>query len=202
VIEDKRTFHCHSIHTFDFTAMDSKEKLTAYKFVKNVHDVWMPTHFQRLCSVVDALPADLQFELSQESELQESVLADWLKSRTYRVEPLKGFIWGTAGIPPSTRLASAAANNLLVQCNETAYVQASPLVPLRPPAFCAAECIISFPYHPQYTDMLLPKDSSPSPAIPHSPVPNITPSIGLVLLTFDGLELVMLVLRFIFLPSY
>ena len=30
----------------------------------------MPTHFERLCSVIDTLPADLDFELSQQSELQ------------------------------------------------------------------------------------------------------------------------------------
>ncbi len=32
----------------------------------------MPTHFTRLCSVIDALPANLNFELSQQSELHFS----------------------------------------------------------------------------------------------------------------------------------
>ncbi len=36
---DKTTFYCHSIHKFDFTALDDKDKWTAYKFIKNVYDV-------------------------------------------------------------------------------------------------------------------------------------------------------------------
>jgi len=39
VIEgDKTTFYRHPIHKFDFTALDGKEKWTAYKFTKNVYD--------------------------------------------------------------------------------------------------------------------------------------------------------------------
>ena len=37
--EDKTTFYRHPIHDFSFTALDSKEKWTAYKFTKNVYDV-------------------------------------------------------------------------------------------------------------------------------------------------------------------
>ena len=67
---NKTTFYRHPIHMFDFTALDGKEKWTAYKFTKNVYDIWMPTHFKRICSIVDELPSDLDFELSQQSELQ------------------------------------------------------------------------------------------------------------------------------------
>jgi hypothetical protein len=71
VIEDqKTTFYRHPIRTFDFTELDGKKKWTAYKFTKNVYDVWMPTHFKRICSVIDQMPSDLDFELSQQSELQ------------------------------------------------------------------------------------------------------------------------------------
>ena len=43
VIEgDKTTFYRHPIHKFDFTALDGKEKWTAYDFTKNVYDTWMP----------------------------------------------------------------------------------------------------------------------------------------------------------------
>lgn len=52
------------------TELDGGEKWTASKFTKNVYDIWMPTHFERICSVVDQLPSDLDFELSQQSELQ------------------------------------------------------------------------------------------------------------------------------------
>ncbi|KAG9772805.1 hypothetical protein KCU88_g6021, partial [Aureobasidium melanogenum] len=71
VIEGKKTtFYRHPIHTFDFTALDGKEKWTAYKFTKSVYDTWMPGHFKRLCSAIDAIPPDIHFELSEESDLQ------------------------------------------------------------------------------------------------------------------------------------
>lgn len=71
VIEEKKTtYYRHPIHTFDFTALDGKEKWTAYKFTKNVYDIWMPNHFARLCSAIDALPADPDFWLAQQSESQ------------------------------------------------------------------------------------------------------------------------------------
>jgi hypothetical protein len=61
---DKTTFYRHPIHKFDFTAMEGKEKWTAYKFTKNVYDIWMPGHFKRICSVIDTLPPDINFEVS------------------------------------------------------------------------------------------------------------------------------------------
>jgi len=67
---NKTTFYRHPIHTFDFTALDGREKWTAYKFTKNIYDIWIPTHFTKICSVIDELPPDLDFGLSQQSELQ------------------------------------------------------------------------------------------------------------------------------------
>jgi hypothetical protein len=71
VIEgSKYTFYRHTIKKFDFTSEEGRDKWTAYKFTKNVYDMWMPTHLKRICSVVDELPLGLDFEVSQESELQ------------------------------------------------------------------------------------------------------------------------------------
>jgi hypothetical protein len=71
VIEGKRTtFYCHPIREFSFTELDGKEKWAPYKFTKSVYDIWMPAHFKRLCSAIDAIPPDIHFELSEESELQ------------------------------------------------------------------------------------------------------------------------------------
>lgn len=67
---NKSTFYRHPIKTFDFTSEEGKDKWTAYKFTKSVYDVWMPTHLKRICSVIDQLPLGLNFEVSQESELQ------------------------------------------------------------------------------------------------------------------------------------
>jgi hypothetical protein len=45
------------------TALEGKEKWTAYKFTRNVYDVWMPTHLKRICSVITQWPLDLGFEV-------------------------------------------------------------------------------------------------------------------------------------------
>jgi len=50
--------------------LDGKEKWTAYKFTKSVYDIWMPAHFKKLCSAIDAIPPDIHFEVSEESDLQ------------------------------------------------------------------------------------------------------------------------------------
>lgn len=59
------TYYRHPIRDFSFTELDGKEKWTAYKFTKNVYDTWMPTHLKRICSVIDKLPSDINFEVSQ-----------------------------------------------------------------------------------------------------------------------------------------
>lgn len=81
VIEGKNTtFYRHPIRKFDFTELDGKEKWTAYKFTKNVYDIWMPTHLKRICLVIDELPTDLDFGISQQSELGESGISKGLES--------------------------------------------------------------------------------------------------------------------------
>ncbi|KAF2191729.1 hypothetical protein K469DRAFT_341284 [Zopfia rhizophila CBS 207.26] len=83
VIEGKETtYYRHPIREFSFQELDGKEKWTAHKFTKNIYDLWMPDHFKRLCSVIDRLPADLSFELSEQSDLQfqESGLSQELQS--------------------------------------------------------------------------------------------------------------------------
>jgi hypothetical protein len=77
---DKTTFYRHPIREFSFTELDGKEKWTAYKFTKNVYDRWMPTHFKRICSVIDALPSDTDIEASRQAELGESGLPQELES--------------------------------------------------------------------------------------------------------------------------
>ena len=63
VIDGKDTkYYRHQIRTFDFTELDGKEKWTAYRFTKNVYDTWVPSHFRRICSAIDQLPADLDFD--------------------------------------------------------------------------------------------------------------------------------------------
>jgi len=72
VIEgNKTTFYCHPIHEFSFTALDGKEKWTAYRIIKNVYDTWMPIQHKRICSAIDDLPADINFDLSQSASFSQ-----------------------------------------------------------------------------------------------------------------------------------
>jgi hypothetical protein len=73
----KTTFYRHAIHAFDFT-LNGKKKWTAYKFTKNVYDIWMPTHLNRICSAIDDLPLD--FKALPQSEASESGLSQGLES--------------------------------------------------------------------------------------------------------------------------
>ena len=71
VIDGERTdYYRHPIREFSFTEMDGKEKWTAYKFTKNVYEVWMPIHLKRICSVIDQLPPNLDFQVFQEPGVQ------------------------------------------------------------------------------------------------------------------------------------
>jgi len=69
---DKTTFYRHPIHTFDFTALNGKDKWTTYKFTKNVYNTWMPIHHKRICSAIDDLPPDIDFSLSQSASFSQS----------------------------------------------------------------------------------------------------------------------------------
>ncbi|TAQ85114.1 hypothetical protein B7494_g6564 [Chlorociboria aeruginascens] len=84
VIDGKKiTFYRHPIREFSFTELDGKEKWTAYKFTKNVYDIWMPSHLKRICSVIDDLPPNLDFESSEQSEPEESGLSQGLESHHF-----------------------------------------------------------------------------------------------------------------------
>ncbi|KAK9235056.1 hypothetical protein V1525DRAFT_390809 [Lipomyces kononenkoae] len=64
VMDGKNTmYYRHPIHEFSFTALDGKEKWTAYRFTKNVYHTWMPAHFKKICSAIDQLPANLDFDV-------------------------------------------------------------------------------------------------------------------------------------------
>ncbi|MCJ1243334.1 hypothetical protein MMC30_000531 [Trapelia coarctata] len=70
--EGKTTFYRHPIHDFSFTTLDGRDKWTAYKFTKNVYDVWMPIQHKRICSAIDELPPDIDFDLSQVASFSQS----------------------------------------------------------------------------------------------------------------------------------
>lgn len=69
--DDKTTFYRHPIHTFDFTALDGKEKWTAHKFVKNVYDHHSLKLHKTICSGIDDLPSGINFDLSQSASFSQ-----------------------------------------------------------------------------------------------------------------------------------
>lgn len=80
---DNVKYYRYPIRKFDFTELDGKEKWTAYTFVRNIYDLWLPKHFERICDIVDMLPADLNFDVSKqgpESVSSRSGLSQQLES--------------------------------------------------------------------------------------------------------------------------
>ncbi|EAS31479.3 uncharacterized protein CIMG_06958 [Coccidioides immitis RS] len=66
VIEGNKTsFYRHPIRTFDFTSEEGKDTWSAYKFTKNVYDMWMPDHLRRIRSAIDEIPRGVSFDVSQ-----------------------------------------------------------------------------------------------------------------------------------------
>lgn len=68
---NKTTFYRHLIHKFDFTFLDGKEKWTAYTFIMNIYNTWMPVHLERICSAIDSIPSDKKVESSQSASFTE-----------------------------------------------------------------------------------------------------------------------------------
>jgi hypothetical protein len=63
---DDVKYYRHPIRKFDFTELNGKEKWTAYTFVRNIYDLWLPKHFERICDIIDILPADVNFDVSEQ----------------------------------------------------------------------------------------------------------------------------------------
>jgi hypothetical protein len=84
-------FYRHPIRTFDFTELEGKEKWSAYKFTKNVYDIWMPKHLDRIRSAVDELPSDFDFEVAlppEESGLSQDLESHNLSRSSTELESL------------------------------------------------------------------------------------------------------------------
>ena len=60
---DKTAFYRHSIKNFDFTSEEGKEKWTAYKFTKNIYDIFMPKYHKLICSAIENISVNLNFNI-------------------------------------------------------------------------------------------------------------------------------------------
>ena len=63
---DNVKYYRHPIRKFDFTELNGRERWTAYTFVRNIYDLWLPKHFKRICKIIDLLSADLNFDVSEQ----------------------------------------------------------------------------------------------------------------------------------------
>ena len=73
VIEgDKINFYRHPIRDFSFVEQDGRDKWTTHKFVKNVYDYHSLRLHKLICSGIDDLPADINFDLSQSASFSQS----------------------------------------------------------------------------------------------------------------------------------
>ena len=70
VEEDKTTFYRHPIRQTYFT--DSEQKWTSLKFVKNFYDYHSLKLHKLICSAIDDLPADINFNLPQSASFSQS----------------------------------------------------------------------------------------------------------------------------------
>jgi len=98
---DKTTFYRQPIRKFDFT----EEKWTAYKFTKNLYNIWMPLHIKRICSAIDDLPPDIDFDLSQSASFSQSEPQSSQQSNVGSMlgqDDSQSSFLGSQEIPPTT----------------------------------------------------------------------------------------------------
>ena len=92
VLDEKHNYYYrHPIRAFDFTNHDGKEKWTAYKFTKNVYELWMPKHFRRICSAINDIPRDVNFELSQTASFAQKLQAQLSQQSVNSVAEVEEF---------------------------------------------------------------------------------------------------------------
>ena len=65
-------FYRHAIHKFDITALDGKDRWTAYQFTRNVYDIFVPIHLERIRAAIDQLPDPKVFAVEPLSQLSNA----------------------------------------------------------------------------------------------------------------------------------
>jgi len=91
IVGAETRFYRHSVHKFDITAQDGKDKWTAYRFTRNVYDTFVPIHLERIRAAVDQLPDPDIFlvePLSQQSNAESFEQDDSQPSPSFSQESL------------------------------------------------------------------------------------------------------------------
>jgi len=101
--EDDFTFYRHPIAKFDISKTEQGDnRWTAYTFVQNIYDLWLPERFLRICSVIDMLPANLNFKVSEQPELQ-SQDPELASSRLELSQQLEDYSLADKGVIPDSQ---------------------------------------------------------------------------------------------------
>jgi hypothetical protein len=53
---DITSFHRYPIRSFDYVEQDGRDKWTAYKFILNVYNTFVPIDLERIRTAIDQLP--------------------------------------------------------------------------------------------------------------------------------------------------
>lgn len=73
----KVEYYRHPIRKYDFTELNGRDKWTAYRFTKNIYDIWVPMHLERICSAIDQIELP---ELNNPGAFAETGLTQELES--------------------------------------------------------------------------------------------------------------------------
>jgi hypothetical protein len=73
----KVEYYRYPIRKFDFTELNGRDKWTTYRFTKNLYDIWVPMHLERICSAIDQIDSP---ELNDPSVVAETGLSQELES--------------------------------------------------------------------------------------------------------------------------
>lgn len=101
----------HLIAKFIFAPSgEGDQRWKAYKFVKNVYDLWLPKHFERLYSVIDMLPEVSDTE--QESGSLRSGLSQQFESQSLDgANEISDSQPSVQQITPDTTINTASSNS-------------------------------------------------------------------------------------------
>ncbi len=129
IVGDKTEFYRHPIHEFSFSALEGEQKWRAYKFIKNVYDIFMPAQLKRISSAIDELPPDIDFSLSQSasfshlSELQGSQQSTAESTPQPEEDDSQSSLVGSRDVTPNTSLSQRTQRSFKKPKNNPALEQ-------------------------------------------------------------------------------
>jgi hypothetical protein len=65
-------YYRHLIRHLSFVDRDDEQRWAAHRFTKNLYDLWMPKHLERIRSIIDQLPSsydNISYQLSQDNNM-------------------------------------------------------------------------------------------------------------------------------------